>query len=209
MKLNNLFPILILLILIINSGCSTEKGLHNVSFSRIKHHSIPDENIAIIKKPELSNEFEKAEESTLVISPQEEVISGKPLIFKGKEIKKVYQHFKKYYKPERKNVSDDIPTDHSGKTNSLATIAFITGLLSIVFSLAGLAVGYLAIAGLLCAIAAVCFGPAALKRINRSSEKGKGLALAGIIIGWTVIIAWILLIILVIIAIALLRGTVV
>ncbi|HEV2370897.1 MAG TPA: DUF1707 and DUF4190 domain-containing protein [Streptosporangiaceae bacterium] len=57
------------------------------------------------------------------------------------------------------------------RTNSLATASFVLGLVGIVF-------------GVLASIPAIVLGYIARRQIRRTGERGAGLALAGLILGW-------------------------
>jgi hypothetical protein len=73
------------------------------------------------------------------------------------------------------------PAPAAGKTNTLAIVALILGIV-------------IPIGGVIC-------GPIALSQIKRTGEGGRGLALAGIIIGAILIVIWIIWVI-VIVAVA-------
>jgi len=72
------------------------------------------------------------------------------------------------------------PAPAAGRTNTLAIVALILGIL-------------VPIGGVIC-------GPIALSQIKRTGEGGRGLAIAGIIIGAVVILFYIILIIVAVIA---------
>jgi hypothetical protein len=67
------------------------------------------------------------------------------------------------------------------RTNTLA-------LVSMILSLVGLATGVTAIGGIVC-------GHIGLSQIKRTGEAGRGMALAGVIVGYVVVGFWVLLIV--------------
>lgn len=76
------------------------------------------------------------------------------------------------------NTNISVQNSKTGKNNSIAIIAFVLGILGLV------------VAGLPCGILAVCLGISARNHIKAfPEERGKSLAMAGIIIGIFDIIA--------------------
>ena len=73
------------------------------------------------------------------------------------------------HKEQKKHSIPDSPT--AGKTNGLAVAGFIVGLVSIF------------VAGIPLGICAVVFSAIALSQIEKKGQKGKGFAIAGLILG--------------------------
>jgi hypothetical protein len=83
------------------------------------------------------------------------------------------------------------PVSPTSKTNTLALVSLIVALAPIIL----IFIPYLNCISLLCPIAAIILGIIGLTQVNKTMQRGKGMAIAGIIIGafWIVLVPIILI----------------
>jgi hypothetical protein len=78
------------------------------------------------------------------------------------------------------------PVQTSSKNNVLAIISLVTGIIGLLFSCAALVpfIGWLSLICVApCGLAALITGIIALTQVKKTGEKGKGMAMAGLIMG--------------------------